>query len=86
MFLGKNFIRNFFALFFYNIYEAFSNDLFFYLKSIVRLFKLINAFSSYANSLAPSYPIELYLNFVINKMFLAKDFIRNFFALFFHYL
>ncbi len=44
----------------------------FYYKFNVRLFKLINAFSPYANSLAPSSLIELYLNLVINKMFLAN--------------
>ncbi len=40
-----------------------SQESLFYYKSIVRLFKLINAFSPCANSLEPSYPVELDLNF-----------------------
>ncbi len=55
-------------------------------KSYCKLisFKLINYFRPCANILAPSSPNELFLNF-INKMYLAKDFIRNP-SLFFHYL
>ncbi len=58
------------------------NYLFFYYKSNVRLFKLINSFRPCPNPLAPSTPILLPLNFCY-KNFLAKDFLRNFFALFF---
>jgi hypothetical protein len=62
MILAKKFNRNIFALFF-NIYDAFTKDLFFHLKFNVRLFKLINVFIPCANSLASSTPIELELNF-----------------------
>ncbi len=55
-----------------------------YSKFNVILFKLFNIFNFCANSLAPSSRIELYL-FVINKIIIAEDFIRNFFALFFSF-
>ncbi len=53
MVLSKDFIRK----------DVFANDLFFYRKFIVRLFKLIKAFSLCANYLVPSFPIDFVLNF-----------------------
>jgi hypothetical protein len=82
MFLAKDFIRNFFALFLSLVMMHSQKDLFFYYKLILRLFKLINYFSPWPNPLVPSTPIELSLKICYKKMFLAKDFIRNLFALF----
>ncbi len=51
-------------------------DLFFYNKFNVRLFKLINALSPCANSLAPLTPIEFSLNFC----YLLKNFSKRFYV------
>jgi hypothetical protein len=83
MFLAKNFIRNFFALFFsLFMIDAFAKDIFFYYKSIVRLFKLIKFFSARPNSLAPSTPIDLSLYFFKNIM-LNAFYLLNFICIFF---
>ncbi len=62
MILSKDFIKNVFVYFFHCLLCIRKGSLF-YCKFNESLFKLINAFSPCANSLAPSSPIELLLNF-----------------------
>ncbi len=85
MLLAKDFIRNS-SVYFFCYLDAFAKDFFIYSKFKEKLFKLINDFSPCANSLVPSSLIEFPLNFVINIIFLAKDFIRNSSVYFFRYL
>ncbi len=60
---SKRFYYKFLRLIFFIFYDAFAKDLFFYYKSIVRRFKLINSFNPCPNSIAPSTPIDFPLYF-----------------------
>ncbi len=79
---SKRFYKKFLR-FIFSLFLCFRKVSLFYLKTNVRLFKLTNTFSTCANSLAPSSPIELLLKILLLKNILSKDFMWNFFALFF---